>query len=197
TAIVVFGGGAINSTNTSFGGAQIVRASSGGLSLSNSGGVVTLRDASGAVVSSASYGSSVEIPGDANQSITRAPDVNGSFVLHQAASESQTRAFSPGVRVDGSPFLAEPAVALIQVSPGTGQIPTGASLQFSAHAFDQQGHELSDVIFRWNSSNPVTLTIDLTGTARGLSSGLAEVTAQARGGLSAPAVINVVAPTPT
>jgi uncharacterized protein (TIGR03437 family) len=197
TAIVVFGGGAINSTNTSFGGAQIVRASSGGLSLSNSGGVVTLRDASGAVVSSASYGSSVEIPGDANQSITRAPDVNGSFVLHQAASESQTRAFSPGVRVDGSPFLAEPAVALIQVSPGTGQIPTGASLQFSAHAFDQQGHELSDVIFRWNSSNPVTLTIDLSGTARGLSSGLAEVTAQARGVQSAPAVINVVAPTPT
>ncbi|HJX90774.1 MAG TPA: lamin tail domain-containing protein, partial [Pyrinomonadaceae bacterium] len=197
TAIVVFGGGALNSTNSSFGGAQIVRASSGGLSLNNSGGVITLRDTAGAVVSSVSYGTSAGIAGDANQSITRAPDVTGSLVLHQVAPDSQAHAFSPGVKVNGSPFLPEPAVSVIQVSPTTGQILTGAHLQFSAHAFDRQGHELSDVIFRWNSSNPATLTIDSTGIARALSGGLAEITALARGVKSAPVTINVIAPTPT
>jgi uncharacterized protein (TIGR03437 family) len=197
TAIVVFGGGALDSSNNSFGRAQIVRASSGGLSLNNSGGVITLRDKSGAVVSSMSYGASVGIAGDANQSVTRAPDVAGSFVLHEGAPDSQGQAFSPGLKVNGSPFLPEPAVSLIQVSPTTGQILTGANLQFSAHAFDVQGHELSDVIFRWNSSNPSTISIDSTGIARALSSGLAEITAIARGVQSAPSAINVIAPTPT
>ena len=197
TAIVVFGGGALDSTNSLFGGAHITRASTGGLSLSNSGGVITLRDTSGSVVSSMSYGTSAGIAGDANQSITRAPDVTGSFVLHQSAPDSQARAFSPGVKVNGSPFLPEPAVSLIQVSPTTAQILTGTNLKFSAHAFDQQGHEISDVIFRWNSSNPSTLAIDSSGIARALSGGLAEITAIARGVQSAPASINVLSPTPT
>ena len=197
TAIVVFGGGVLDVTNSAFGGAQIIRASSGGLSLSNSGGVITLRDAAGVVVSSMAYGTNAGIAGDANQSITRAPDVTGSFVLHQAAPDSQARSFSPGVKVNGSPFLPEPAVSLIQVSPTTGQILTGANLQFSAHAFDQEGHELIDIIFRWNSSNPSTLAIDSTGIARALSGGHAEITALARGVQSAPVVIDVVTPTPT
>jgi len=197
TAIVVFGGGALDTTNSSFGGAQIIRASSGGLSLNNSGGVITLQDKNGAIESSMSYGTSAGIAGDANQSITRAPDVTGSFVLHQAAPDSEARAFSPGIKVNGLPFLPEPPVSLIQISPTTGQILTGANLQFSAHAFDDQGHELSDVIFRWSSSNPSRLSIDSTGIARALSAGLAEITALARGVQSTPISINVIAPTPS
>jgi hypothetical protein len=197
TAIVVFGGGALNAANIAFAGAQIVRASSGGLSLNNGGGVVTLRDAAGTVVSSMSYGSSVGVPGDANQSITRDPDIVGAFVLHSAAKGSQERTFSPGTKVDGTPFQATPALSVIEITPPTDQIINGTTLKFSAKALDLEGHELSNVIFSWNSSNSSILSIDASGTARGASIGRAEITAAARGVTSPALDISVIAPIPS
>jgi len=197
TAIVVFGGGALNAANSAFAGAQIVRASSGGLSLNNGGGVVTLRDAAGTVVSSMSYGSSVGVPGDANQSITRDPDIVGAFVLHSAATGSQERTFSPGTKVDGTPFLATPALSVIEITPQTDQIINGTTLKFSAKALDLEGHELSNVIFSWNSSNSSILSIDASGNARGASIGRAKITAAARGVTSPALDISVIAPTPS
>ncbi|HEU5239489.1 MAG TPA: lamin tail domain-containing protein, partial [Pyrinomonadaceae bacterium] len=44
TAVVVFGGGAPNPADPVFGGALVLKASSGALSLSNTGGIVTLQD---------------------------------------------------------------------------------------------------------------------------------------------------------
>jgi uncharacterized protein (TIGR03437 family) len=102
TAIVVFGGGSPNANDPVFGGSQIVKASSGGLSLVNAGGVVTLRNASGAIVTSVAYGTSLNLRGDQNQSLTRAPDVTGGFALHSTLSD---RLFSPGTKLDGSAFI--------------------------------------------------------------------------------------------
>jgi len=47
SASVVFGGGSFDPNDPAFGGAIVVGASSGGLSLTNSGGVITLRDPGG------------------------------------------------------------------------------------------------------------------------------------------------------
>ena len=91
--IVVFGGGA---PTGSFGGMRVQTASTGFLGFNNGGDSVTLDDGVMAVAS-ASYGSE----GGQNQSLTRDPDVTGSFVLHTAASGTL---FSPGTRVDGTPF---------------------------------------------------------------------------------------------
>ena len=77
TAFVAFGGGPIDKNEPAFGGAQVVKASSGGLSLNNSGGVVTLRDSAGAIVTSITYGAIAGVASDANQSVTRFPDVIG------------------------------------------------------------------------------------------------------------------------
>ncbi|HEX5888683.1 MAG TPA: lamin tail domain-containing protein, partial [Pyrinomonadaceae bacterium] len=49
-AIVIFGGGSPDIANPIFGGSQIVKASSGGLSLTNSGAVITLRNATGEII---------------------------------------------------------------------------------------------------------------------------------------------------
>ena len=104
-ALVVFGGGNPDSANPVFGGSHVLKASTGSLSLINSGGVIALRDASGLTVSFLTYGTAVGLQADANQSLTRSPDISGNFVLHKVALGSEARLFSPGTRLDGRPFL--------------------------------------------------------------------------------------------
>ncbi len=189
-AIVVFGGGNFDPNNAVFGGAQVVKASTGSLSLVNSGGVVTLRDTNGAVVSLLSYGGSTGINADANQSVTRSPDVTGNFTGHLSAEGSAGRAYSPGTRVNGSPFLS-PAIARIEVTPASPTIFVGQQQQFTAQAFDSNGNVLSGVIFIWQSSNPAVATINQNGIATGVAEGTTEIRASARGVQSAPATLTV------
>ncbi len=136
TAIVIFGGGNPNPADPAFGGALVLEASSGGLSLTNSGGVITLRQPSQAIVSIFSYGGSTGLNADSNQSLTRSPDaeVNStcdSFRLHSTAPNSGGRLFSPGTRLTGTPFAAT-AIARIEVLPATAAIDNGAKQQFTA-----------------------------------------------------------------
>ena len=116
TAIVVFGGGTPAAGNPIFGGSQVVKASTGGLSFVNSGGLVTLRNPAGEIVTSVAYGLSLGLRGDQNQSLTRSPDITGDFLLHSVASD---RNLSPGTRADGSMF--------IHVSPVPAPTPTPES----------------------------------------------------------------------
>ncbi|HEY3581175.1 MAG TPA: lamin tail domain-containing protein, partial [Pyrinomonadaceae bacterium] len=95
-AVVVFGGGSPNASDPIFGSAQIVKASSGGLSLVNGGGVVILRKSNGEIVTSVAYGASLNLRGDQNQSLTRAPDITGELTLHSNAPGSNKTLFSPG-----------------------------------------------------------------------------------------------------
>jgi hypothetical protein len=190
TAIVVFGGGNPNPSDPVFGGAQIFKASSGGLSLTNSGGVVTLRDASQAIVNIFSYGGSTGLNGDTGQSLTRSPDITGNFVQHTAATGSGGRIFSPGTRVDGTPFAGNP-IARIDVTPSTATIDAGAKQQFTAHAFNSNGQEITGVIFFWQSTNTAVATIDQTGLATSSSSGSTQIIASGRGIQSAPATLTV------
>jgi len=119
TGLIVFGGGNPDPSNPLFGGSQIIRASTGGLSLINSGGVITLRDAAGAPVTFVTYGADAGLQGDTNQSLTRSPDITGNFFPHKVALGSRGNAFSPGTRVDGSFFLPVPGP-----SPTPTPIPT-------------------------------------------------------------------------
>ena len=100
-AAVVFGGGAPagefgNATENglvfSIGGA--------GLSLNNAGDTITIRDGN-SIIAALSFGSN---EGNANQSITRSPDVTGNFIAHSSAAGSQGSLFSPGARANGQPF---------------------------------------------------------------------------------------------
>ncbi|MEE9408768.1 MAG: lamin tail domain-containing protein [Polaribacter sp.] len=83
--IIIFGGGEVRGVS---GLTQI--ASTGLLSLNNSGDTITIKNASAVVISTTTYG------GDANdnQSIARSPDFTGNFVKHTTLTGGLN--FSPG-----------------------------------------------------------------------------------------------------
>ncbi|RPI34514.1 MAG: lamin tail domain-containing protein [Chloroflexota bacterium] len=97
-ALLVFGGGAPQGL---FGNAVVQLASSSRLILGNSGDTVQLFDATGHLVFSYTYGPE----GGDDQSLTRFPDILGAdpLVRHFIAT-GNTLYFSPGTKVDGSPF---------------------------------------------------------------------------------------------
>ena len=86
-----------------FGNTVVQTASTGSLGLNNSGDTVTLSDGSTdqAVVA---YGAE----GGYDQSLTRDPDITGSFVQHSTATGSGGALFSPGTQIDGSAFAGCP-----------------------------------------------------------------------------------------
>jgi hypothetical protein len=94
--VVVFGGG---TPTGSFGGATVTKASTNALGISNAGDTITLKDASAVQVATHTFGSE----GGNDQSLTRSPDVTGSFVQHSTAPGAVGN-FSPGIRLDGTSF---------------------------------------------------------------------------------------------
>ena len=190
TAVVIFGGGSPNPSDIVFGGALVMKASTIGFSLSNTGGIVTLRDSSGAVANIFEYGGATGLSGGSIQSLTRSPDINGTFIGHATAIGSGGRLFSPGTRADGTPFITIP-IARIEIGPSSPSIDAGAKQQFTAKAFDPANHEVSGVIFVWQSSNPTVAAIDQQGLVTSSTAGTAQITAGARGHQSPPETLTV------
>ncbi|HKZ79768.1 MAG TPA: lamin tail domain-containing protein [Pyrinomonadaceae bacterium] len=197
TAIVVFGGGNPDFREPAFGGAEVVKASTGGLSLLNSGSIVALRNSTGVLVTFMAYGGSTGPPGNANQSLTRSPDLVGPFILHQAAPGSRNDLFSPGRRLSGDPFTPNPAISQILVLPGTTTLNPGEETQFYARALSENNQELSDVLFTWTTSEPGIAKIDQAGLATAIAPGSAQISASARGVSSDVSILTVLAPTPS
>jgi hypothetical protein len=109
-ALVVFGGGVPTGR---FGGARVQWAAFGGrLDLTNSGDVLTLRDAAGSVVKQISWGGCADQPCARDHrfgklglasSLVRHPEMVGRWTVHNEVSHSR---FSPGVRADGTLFFS-------------------------------------------------------------------------------------------
>ena len=93
-AIVVFGGG---TTPDSLNGSLVLNAATG-LNFNNSGEVIGIKDTNGTW---AFIFNSNELSGNPNESYTRNPDITGEFVQH---TDVNSALFSPGTKVDGTPF---------------------------------------------------------------------------------------------
>jgi uncharacterized protein (TIGR03437 family) len=198
SAVVVFADSNNNfdPNDAAFGGALVIKSSTRSLSLVNSSGVITLEDAAGMIVNVVTYGGSTGLNADNNQSLTRFPDITGSFAQHLTASGG-ARAFSPGTQGNGAPFSScTAAIERVEVSPAAAMINLGQQQQFTARAFDAGNNEISGVIFTWNSSNTAVATIDQNGLATAVSPGATEIRASGRGVTSAPATLTVAQPPP-
>jgi uncharacterized repeat protein (TIGR01451 family) len=211
SAIVIFGGGNPTVNNPAFGGAQIFKASSGGLALNNAGGVVTLRQPSQAIANIFFYGGSTGLNGDTNQSLTRAPDagvtnVCGNFAPHTTAPGSNGQPFSPGTQINGLPFARGLGqLTSVTISPPSASVIVGRTTQFTAQARDQFNRPITNVSITFISDNKTVATVDgvtidpttgiATATVTGRSEGTAHITAQATDGTttvnSTPATLTV------
>jgi hypothetical protein len=97
TALVLFGGG---TPTGSFGGALVQTTTTGAMNLNNAGDVLTITDAQDSVMITFDVTPYSDNP---NESYTRSPDITGEFIQHSTVG-SGTLLFSPGTRLDGSPF---------------------------------------------------------------------------------------------
>jgi len=95
-ALVIFGGG--NPTG-SFGGAIVQTSSTGDLNFQNDGDILYLVDTEGNTILSFDI---EPLSNNPNESYTRNPDLTGDFVQHASAESGVL--FSPGTKIDGSPF---------------------------------------------------------------------------------------------
>ncbi|MFL6255725.1 MAG: lamin tail domain-containing protein, partial [Pyrinomonadaceae bacterium] len=153
-ALVLFGGGSPDPFDPIFGGALVSKASTGSLALSNAGLTLVVRDAAGNLVTQFTYGTAGDnFGGDSvNESITRAPDINGAYARHTNANPA--RRFSPGRRVDDGFFLQRAGLLTrVVVAPEQETIFVGESAAFKAQAFDQYERVLRGVKYDFTSSD--------------------------------------------
>ena len=83
-----------------FGGSIVTTTSTGRLNMNNGNDFVTVKDAEGNVVIEFDI---FVLDGDPDMSYTRNPDISGEFIMH-ATIPGITALFSPGTKLDGSPF---------------------------------------------------------------------------------------------
>lgn len=108
-SVVVFGGGRPNGPfgNTAENNLVLV-ASSGGLSLANTGDIIRLEDSAGKTIQEVQYGSA---EGNAGESINRDPDLNGGrFSRHSQVAGNPSALYSPGAKSGGQPFSTVPRI---------------------------------------------------------------------------------------
>ena len=92
---VLFGGGAPTGF---FGGAIVSTTSTGMMNLNNSGDILTIVNAQDSVLIQFDI---TPLSDNPNESYTRSPDLTGEFDQH---SNINSLLFSPGTKIDGSPF---------------------------------------------------------------------------------------------
>jgi uncharacterized protein (TIGR03437 family) len=205
-ALVIFGGGSFNPNHPSFGGAQVLAASTGGLSLTNTGLTILLRDAAGHLITEFSYGGSTGLDGNANQSLTRSPDIFGNYILHTMSAGAGGRAYSPGTLADGEFFLPHAgSLTSLSLAPVTLDCVVGQRAQFTARAFDQFNRPMRSVSIAFTSSNQDVASIEslrvdrrtgtVTATLLCHEAGLTAISSTATDGYttltSAPAMLTV------
>jgi len=160
--ITVFGGGSPDLAN----GTKVQTALNDdagilfGLDLDDAGDQIVLRDASGNIIFDIGYN------GIADQSMTRSPDLTGPYVGHDGAVGA-TDIFSPGTKIDGTPFLAPPT----DDTDGDGILDVDEESSYGTDPYDpdtdNDGLEDGEELFAVNKTDPLDQDSDGDGLLDG------------------------------
>lgn len=121
---------------------------------------------------------------------------DGTIEAHQEGTTLITASYE-GVKSNpvlvrvAPPAIERPAAETITLSEQAVSIPVKASVAFAATAKDAEGNRIEGVVFNWLSSEPAVASINASGLAVGQQEGSTEITAQAEGIISPPAVLTI------
>lgn len=116
-------------------------------------------------------------------------DSNGTVTAVANGNASVTA--TSGSASGSATVTVEQVAVRIDVSPGTASLNSiGETVQFTAEAFDANGHAVADAGFTWSSSNTSVATVDAAGLATSTGIGSAQIAAGA-GGVRASAELTV------
>src|SRR2546426_459273 len=120
--------------------------------------------------------------------------VNGSgLVTGVAAGSTTVTAASEGRSASSSVTVTTVPVASVTVSPATGSLYVGQTVQLTATAKDSAGNPLTGRVIAWSSDNTTVATVSTAGLMTAKAAGSATITA-ATGGKSGSSGITVTAP---
>jgi uncharacterized protein YjdB len=103
-------------------------------------------------------------------------DANG-VVLAVAAGPATITATSEGQSGTAAITVTALAIASVQVTPASGSIEVGQTLQLTATPKDAGGNPLSGRTVTWSSNNTAVATVDANGVVSGVTAGPATITA--------------------
>ncbi|MEZ5328392.1 MAG: lamin tail domain-containing protein [Verrucomicrobiales bacterium] len=172
-AIVVFGGGNLQEgLLEEFGNAFVQKANGAnefGLSLNNSGDIVTIRNLDDLEVAGASWG---EVS-PADGSLTRDPDITGNFDSHAAIGFDS---FGPGFDINGDPFCEITLTLSLAVTPST--IVENAGATASTLTITRTGSTAQTIVVTLTNDDPseISLPAEVTIPA-GQSSAMVSIAA--------------------
>jgi hypothetical protein len=123
------------------------------------------------------------VPGVSISWNTQDPEIlavqpNGDAVA-QAEGEARIQATGAGVTSNGR-ALVNPEVAVVTVTPNPATVPIGGTQAFEADLRDRNGNRLQRTP-AWTSTNEAAATINASGVATGVGSGVTTITATADG----------------
>ncbi len=127
---------------------------------------------------------------------TSVATVSTSGLVTAAGNGTATITATAGL-VSGSATLSvAQQVSTVEVTPATGIVLPGTTLQLTAEGQDANGHAVAGSEFVWASSDTTVAVVDGTGLVSGIALGSAEVSATSSG-VTGRAQLEVVEPAPT
>jgi uncharacterized protein YjdB len=150
----------------------------------------TVRDTLGAIVAGTVTWSS---------SNTGVITVSGGLVNGISVGSATVQASYGGVTAAAVVSVVTVAVATVQVSPPTDTIQQGATIQLAATPRDSGGVPLTGRVIAWSTNNAGVATVSSSGLVRGMTGGIATISAVSEGqtGTSVTTVVSVPVATVT
>ena len=115
------------------------------------------------------------------------------LVTGKVAGSATITATSEGQSGTAAITVVHVPVASVTVSPASGSVPAGSTLQLAATPKDASGNALTGRTITWSSSNTAVATVSSSGLVSGVVAGSATITAMSEG-QSGTAAITVTPP---
>ncbi len=122
--------------------------------------------------------------------------VSASGLVTAAGNGTSTITATAGTASGNATVTVAQQVSAVAVTPDTGIVLPGTSLQLAAEARDANGHAVAGSGFAWASSDTTVAVVDTTGLVLGIGLGAVEVSATSSGATGR-ARLDVVEPAPT